>query len=187
MRYQTDRSRLRSAGRRLATFGKDERAAAAVEFALVAVPFFALLFASLQLSLTFFAGQALQSAAIDASRQVMTGQAQSSSMTAAQFGQLVCSKAAWLFNCSGLMVDVQSAGSYSSISTAPPQITYDANGVVTNSWSWSPGGSGDVEIVRVMYNWPVFGPAGLGLSDQPGGNHLLVATIVFKNEPFPTT
>jgi hypothetical protein len=37
-----------------------------------------------------------------------------------------------------------------------------------------------------MYNWPVFGPAGLGLANQPGGSHLLVAVTVFKNEPFPT-
>jgi hypothetical protein len=86
-----------------------------------------------------------------------------------------------------MMVDVQSAGTFSAVGTTPPTITYDANGRVTNVWSWSPGGPSDVVIVKVLYNWPVFGPAVLGLSNQPGGGHLLVAVTVFKNEPFPSS
>ncbi len=36
-----------------------------------------------------------------------------------------------------------------------------------------------------MYNWPVVGGGLLpGLADQPNGNHLLVATSVFKTEPY---
>ena len=152
---------------------------------MVVTPLLALLLGSLQLSMCFFAAQALQSATMNAGRELMTGQVQKAGMTAAQFGQLVCGNASWLFSCGGLMTDVQSAGSYAAIGTTPPHLTYNAQGQVTNTWSWSPGGPGDVVIVRVMYNWPVFGPAGLGLSDQPGGNHLLIATTVFKNEPFP--
>jgi Flp pilus assembly protein TadG len=171
---------------RLRAFGKDERAAAAVEFSLVAVPLLGLILAALQLSILFFAGQILQSATTNAGRQLMTGQAQTAGLSAAQFGQLVCNPISSLFNCSNLMVDVESAGSFSAVNTAPPKITYDANGKVTNAWSWSPGAAGQVVIVKVMYNWPVFGPAGLGLSDQPNGSHLLIAVTVFKNEPFPS-
>ena len=57
---------------------------------------------------------------------------------------------------------------------------------VTNAWSWSPGAADQVVIIKVMYNWPVFGPGGLGLSNQPNGGHLLIAVTVFKNEPFPS-
>jgi Flp pilus assembly protein TadG len=171
---------------RLRALGKDESAAAAVEFSLVALPLLGFLLAALQLSLIFFANQMLQSAATDAGRELMTGQAQSGGMTAAQFQQLVCDKAASFFTCGNLMVDVESAGSYSAVNTAAPKLTYDAKGKVTNTWSWSPGAAGQVVIVKVLYNWPVFGPSVLGLSDQPNNQHLLVAVTVFKNEPFPS-
>jgi Flp pilus assembly protein TadG len=171
---------------RLRALGKDESAAAAVEYALVVTPLLGLILAALQLSVIFFASQVLQSSATNAGRQLMTGQAQKAGMTGAQFSQLVCNSASFLFNCSNLMVDVQSANSYTATSTAAPTLTYDANGKVKNSWSWSPGGPDQVVIVRVLYNWPVFGPSILGLSNQPNGAHLLVATTVFKNEPFPS-
>jgi Flp pilus assembly protein TadG len=177
---------LTKVSRRLRGFGKDETAAAAVEFSLVAVPFLTLVLAALQLSVFFFASQILQSATTDAGRQLMTGKAQTAGMSAAQFEQLVCNPISSLFNCSNLMVDVESAGSFAAVNTAAPKITYDANGKVTNAWSWSPGAAGQVVIVKVMYNWPVFGPAGLGLADQPNGSHLLIAVTVFKNEPFPS-
>jgi len=170
---------------RLAAFRRNESAAAAVEFSLVALALLGLLLAALQLSVIFFAGQVLQSAATNAGRQLMTGQAQAGGMTANQFAQLVCNNSAGLYDCNNLMVDVESAGSFSAVNTAPPVLTY-SNGKVTNVWSWSPGAAGQVVIVKVMYNWPVFGPAILGLSDQPNGDHLLLAVTVFKNEPFPS-
>jgi Flp pilus assembly protein TadG len=157
-----------------------------VEFSLVAIPFLGIFLASLQLSLLFFAGQLLQTATTNAGRELMTGQAQKAGMTAAQFEQLVCTPVSPLFDCSNLMVDVESAASFSAVDTSPPKLTYDANGKVTNQWTWSPGAAGQVVIVKVMYNWPVFGPSALGLSDQPDGGHLLVAVTVFKNEPFPS-
>jgi len=174
---------LRDRVRKLAN---NECAAATVEFSLVAIPLLGLILGALQLSLTFFAGQILQSAATDAGRQLMTGQAQSGGMTAAQFGQLVCSPISGLFNCNNMMVDVQSAGAYSAINTAPPTLTFDSKGKVANKWAWSPGGAGAVVIVRVMYDWPVFGPGGLGLANEPDGGHLLIAATVLKNEPFPS-
>ena len=40
-------------------------------------------------------------------------------------------------------------------------------------------------IVRVYYNWPVFGDIlGNALANQPGGNHLMAGVAVIKNEPF---
>jgi Flp pilus assembly protein TadG len=172
--------------RRLLKLGKDERAATAVEFALLITPLVTLILASLQLSLIFYAGQALQSVAISSGRTLMTGQAQDAKDTQAQFKTLVCSsQAMFLFSCSNIMVDVQSASSYSGVSTNPITLTYDGSGNVTNTFNYSPGGPGDVVILRVMYNWPVVAsPLMVGLANQPGGNHLLVGTSVFKNEPY---
>lgn len=183
------RPSARGGGRRprLRAFWKDERGATVVEFSLLSVPLLGLILASLQLSMIFFAGQMLQSAATNAGRELMTGEAQNAGMTSGQFGQLVCSSASTFFDCSRMMVDVESAGTFSSVSTTTPTLTYDSNGKVTNQWSWSPGGPGDVVVVKVLYNWPVFGPSVLGLSNQPSGDHLLIAVAVFKNEPFPAS
>lgn len=173
-------------GWRLPRILRERRAATAVEFALVLGPLLALLLGSLQVSLIFFANEELQSAATNVGRMIMTGQVQQASMTQAQFQQAVCNQLIDLFPCNGLMVDVQAATNYSSISTGSPTLTYNQNGTVNNAWNYNPGGPDDVVIVRVMYMWPVFGGALIpGLSDQPGSTRLLVGTSVFKNEPYP--
>ena len=170
---------------RLRSLVRDRRGATAVEFALLITPLMALILGSLQLALIFFAGDALQSVATTASRQLMVGSAQKGGMTQAQFHTAVCAHTPAFLPCSGLMVDVQSAGSYSSVSTTPITVTYDAKGNPTNAWSYSPGAPGDIVIVRVMYDWPVIGgPLAPGLANQSNGTHLLVGTTVLKNEPY---
>jgi Flp pilus assembly protein TadG len=177
---------MKSAIRRLLTLRRDERAATAVEFAFLVTPLIMLILASLQLSIIFYAGQVLQSTAMNASRQLMTGTAQTAKLSSANFKtQDVCPLVSFMFSCGGIMVDVQSGSSYSGISTTPITLTYDKNGNVTNTFNYSTGSPGDIIILRVMYNWPVVGgPLLPGLSNQPGGNHLLVATSVFKTEPY---
>ena len=59
----------------------------------VAAPFFALLIAILETALVFFAQQVLQTATTQAARLIMTGQAQSGSLTATQFKQDICNDA----------------------------------------------------------------------------------------------
>jgi Flp pilus assembly protein TadG len=174
----TIRSRLRA-------FAADDAAATAVEFAILITPLLFLILGSLQLGIIFFAGQCLQSAAMSSGRELMTGSVQKAGQNKSQFQSAVCAKAPVLFTCGNIMVDVESAGNYSSISTASLTPTYDASGNVTNNWSYSPGAAGDVVILRLMYNWPVVaGPLLPGLANQSNGSRLLVATSVFKNEPY---
>lgn len=165
---------------------RDRRAVAALEFAVVVGPFLALMLASLQIPLIYFADEALQGAAIQAGREIMTGQAQQSGMTQAAFKQAVCGLLGAMFSCSNIMVDIESASNFSSINTGSPTVTYGRNGQPNNNWAYSPGGPDDVVIVRVMYNWPVMASALIpGLANQPGGQRLLIGTAVFKNEPYP--
>ena len=82
------------------------------------------------------------------------------------------------------MVDVESYPSFSVVSTTSPTITYNGSGNVTNSWSYSPGNPGDIVIVRIMYEWPIYGgPLGVILRNQSNGTRLLMGTTVLKNEP----
>jgi Flp pilus assembly protein TadG len=180
---------MTSAIRRLLKLRRDQRGATAVEFAMLLTPLVGLILASLQLSLIFYAGQLLQTAAVSASRELMTGADQQATPAVTKNGYHanVCKFAPLLFTCANIMVDVQSASSYSSVNMTTPVLTYDSNGNVNNAntLSYSTGNPGDILIVRVMYNWPVIAsPLMPGLANQSNGSHLLVATSVFKTEPY---
>jgi Flp pilus assembly protein TadG len=159
--------------------------AAVVEFALVAAPFLALLVALLQTVLVFFAERVLDETTEQASRYIMTGQAQQANMTQSGFATYVCQDTFALFNCKNFMINVQSYNSFSAANTSTPTLTFNAKGQVTNQWTYSPGNPGDVVIVQVMYQWPVvLGPLGFNLSNVSNGNRLLISTAAFRNEPF---
>jgi Flp pilus assembly protein TadG len=168
--------------RRRRGFLADENAATAVEFGLVAAPFIALLVAILQTFLVIFAQQLLQTVVTQSSRTVLTNQA--ASMTQTQFGQQVCNQVRIIFNCSNLMIDVQTYASFAAGNTSMPTLNLNGQGQVTNTWQFNPGGPGDIVIVRILYQWPVFGgPLGFNLSNLANGNRLIMASAAFQNEP----
>ncbi len=162
---------------------RDDSGATLVEFALVAAPFFALLFAILITSLVFFAQQSLETAGEAAARLIITGQAQQAGWTAAQYKTQVCAKLPPVLSCSKLMVDVETVTSFSAASTGAPTITYDANG--NPVLPYQAGGAGNIVLVRLMYLWPIAtGPLGFNLGNPSGNKRLLIATSVAQTEPY---
>jgi Flp pilus assembly protein TadG len=175
--------------------------ATAVEFALVAAPFIALLVAILQTTLVFFAARTLDEITEEAGRFVLTGQVQTSNLNASQFATEVCTGdqtlttlVSLLFTCGKLVINAQSYSSFSAASTTDPLPTFngynssnqpiDSTGKVLVP-SWSPGNPGDIVVLQIMYLWPVVGgPLGFSLSNTTGGNRLLMSTVIFKNEPY---
>jgi Flp pilus assembly protein TadG len=167
--------------RRLA---RQEDGTAAVEFGLVAMPFLALVFAIIETALVFFANQVLETAASESARLIMTGQAQTAGFDQAKFKEAVCSRTYGLFNCNGgLLVDVKNYNSFATINAAKP---IDSNGnLQAGDFGYQPGGPGDIVVVRLMYQWPVYvSLLGLNLSDMSGGKRLLMSTVAFRNEPY---
>jgi Flp pilus assembly protein TadG len=163
-------------------FARHQDGAAAVEFALVALPFLALLFAILETAIVFFAGQTLEAAVTDAGRLIMTGQAQSFSQ--ADFKTQVCNRlAGGLFDCTnGVYVNVQTYNSYASVNTASP---ISSGQFDTTQMAYSPGVQGSIVVVTLYYEWPIYvSLLGSNLSNLNGGSRLLVATSVFRNEPY---
>jgi Flp pilus assembly protein TadG len=174
-------NRLRSSRQ----FAVCKKASAAVEFGLIAAPFFALLMALFQTALVFLAERVLDVTTLQAARYILTGQAQNANYTQANFATYVCNNTFALFNCNNFMINVQTYGSFASASTSAPTITYNNKGQVTNTWVYSPGGPNDIVVVQVMYQWPVVGgPLGFNLSNLSNGERLLMSTAVFKNEPY---
>ena len=185
------RSKLKRRMRRLARlasprrFARHQGGATAVEFALILVPFLALTFGIMETALVFFADQTLETAVADSARLILTGQAQSQGLTAATFKNAVCARIYGLFNCqSGIYVNVQTYSSFGNISYSPP---LDSRGnLVTSNFGYNPGGPGDIVVVQLFYQWPIYFTLWdfSDLSNMAGNNRLLVATAAFRNEPY---
>jgi len=171
------------APRILRRFCRRKDGAVAVEFALVAAPFLALLFAIMETAIVFFAGQTLETAASDSARLILTGQAQKQGFSQAKFKEEVCNRVRGLFDCeNGIQIDVRTYSSFSAMSSTKP---LDENGNVNLTPTYQPGGPGDIVLVRLIYPWPVYmSMPGLNLADMPGGKRLLLATAAFRNEPY---
>lgn len=175
---------------RFVSFMRDGNGATAVEFALIGLPFLAIVAALIQTFLLFFAQSVLENAVRASARQILTGQVQtvdaSQGQSAAQsaFTNTVCANASVIFTCSGLMIDVEVANNWSSANTGMPTLTYNAQGQVSNTWQFNPGNAGDIVVVRVMYLWPVFfGPIAFNLANQANGTREIMASAAFQNEP----
>jgi Flp pilus assembly protein TadG len=173
----------------LRRFRKDLRAATAVEFGLVAIPFFALLFAIFETALNFWAAQMLQTATSDAARQIMTGQVQAGgTITSAQLfrDQLICPKLLGLITCSKVQVDVRRVTAFNASVVAQP---FTAGVFDTSGFTFCPGGAGQIIVVRAVYPMPVmtslFGLTGT-TTVNGAKSRILMGVAAFQNEPFPT-
>lgn len=166
------------------SFRRSESGAVAIEFGIVSIPFFLLLFAIIEVAMYFFIGQMLDNATGKASRLIRTGQAQSTSMDANGFKTAICDQIAVLSSCSSdLTVDVQVYSSFGA-GSAPTDPVDDKTGQMKPT-VFNAGGSGDIIVVRAYYKWPVFfnviPPSGTALAD---GSRLIGSIFAFRNEPF---
>ena len=185
-----------------------------VEFAFVAPPFLALLLATMNTALVYLVQEGLQTAAENAGRLILTGTAQtltvtnagSAGMSAADFKNAICNGISGtnssgaavtiapmlppMLTCSQLTVNVVRTSSYSAAGSVAPAFTYNSSGnLVSTGTSYSPtsNGAGQNQIVAVqlIYLWPTMtGLMGYNLSNQPNGNRMIVATYVVTTESY---
>ena len=74
------------------------------------------------------------------------------------------------------MINVQNYSSFSSANTAPPTLTFNSQGQVTNQWSYNTGSANDIARCAgdVSMADRVRGPLGFDLANLPNGSRLLV-------------
>lgn len=175
-------------------FARAEKGAAAVEFAIISIPLLALLLATFQTAVVLFAAQLLESATESAARQIMTGQAQTSNLTQAQFRNLICPTSSGgttpanalpkLIDCTKLIIDVRVASNFSSADTSKNVFTTPSQA------QFSPGGPDTINVVRVMYQLPSYlsiaGGGGSNIFGVTGGptSNVILAAAVFQTEPY---
>lgn len=167
---------------RLRRFARADDGVTAVEFSLLALPFFALLFALIETCVVYFATANLGSVVAEAGRLIRTGQVQAGGMSESQFKQHICDELTLISDCeTKLRVDVRNFTTFNSVSY-PPLV--DADGNVVDDTVFQPGNAGDIVLVNVYYSYGVVSPGLVGLSNLEGGGRLVSAAVAFRNEPF---
>jgi Flp pilus assembly protein TadG len=167
-------------------FAPARRGSAAVEFALVVLPFFLLTFGLAEVAMIGFAQTSLNFAVSEVARQIRTGQAQLGGVTESEIKTQLCSELNnfIVMSCDGLYLDVNRFDSFTNASSgvaSPVQ-----NGQFQDpGFAYSPGSSSDIVVVRAYYRWkvmtPLFEPVFANVSN---GERILVSTLMFRNEPF---
>ena len=165
-------------------FWRNTRGATAVEFGLIALPFFGLIAGLLETGLMMFADSALDQATNRAARMIRTGQAQQQNFNTNSFRNEVCSGGvATMFDCTKLKIDVRTATDFATMNLASQN---KADGTVDDaSLTYNAGHGSDIVVVRTYYDWPILlnrlATFGEG---QDGKTRRLTSTVAFRNEPF---
>jgi len=172
---------------RLTRFRAAREGSAAVEFGMVLPPFFMILGAVFEAGLLTLAQQTLDTGVDRAGRTVFTGAFQEKadgSDPATRFRAALCDGPA-LFDCAAVKVEVTTAQTFSTTALSDP---YDANAKALAAGFGTrfqcPAGN-DVVTVRAAVTVPRFFTL-LDLSPRKlgSGGQLLVATAVFRAEPY---
>ncbi|MBO3758595.1 TadE/TadG family type IV pilus assembly protein [Ciceribacter sp. L1K22] len=180
--------------------------AAAIEFAILAIPYFMIIFAIIETFVAFSAEQLLSHATNQMARQIRTGEitfglGRDTDMTETQFRSAFCDEISIMMRCSEteineprqLYLDVRTFTAFSTIPIGVPKVSGDAfSDLDTSSFSFSPGGPGSINMVRAFYRWQVTAdlirPLITTIRPADGSmptDFLIVATTTFQNENYP--
>ncbi len=166
-------------------FRRDRSGQAMVEFGLVALPFFLLMFGLAEIGLIGFAQTSLDHAVSDTVRRIRTGESQGAGETYTQVQTTLCNEMTQLMalTCDGnLFLDVDTFASFVTVSNTSPISGGNLN---TGSFGFSPGTASGIVVVRAYYRWHVLTPVFQGVfANVSGGDRVLVSTMMFRNEPF---
>ncbi len=164
-------------------FSRDEKGVTAIEFGLLALPFFAIIGAILETALVFLASQVLDSAVNDSSRFIRTGQAHVANYTAASYRAAICDGLYGLFDCAQLKIKVSPVANFSGANIGAT--TDPVTGAWTISENYNHGIGADIILVEAYYKWPIaLNLFDFNLSNLPDNTRMLSAVRVFRNEPF---
>jgi Flp pilus assembly protein TadG len=184
---------------------RDRDGAAALEFALLAVPFMLLIFATFETFFAFAGEQLMANAVETMARKIRTGeitfgQGKPTDVTEAEFRQLFCDEISILSMCSSteattpekLYLDVRTFTSFADMPREVPKLTADQfSDLDTSDFAFSPGGANSKNFLRAYYRWQIMTDimrpyiTNIRPANKPiPTDFLIVQTSTFENEDY---
>nr|WP_319390570.1 TadE/TadG family type IV pilus assembly protein [uncultured Cohaesibacter sp.] len=164
-------------------FLRDTSGATAIEFAMLALPFFAFLYALLGIGYIYITSNTLEDATQMAGRQIRIGEVDASHMTKEQFRSMICdSVLVPTQTClADIVVDVTSDRDISNLDTKAPV----TNGVLDpTKEQYNPGIGGDYVIVKAYLPMSSVNSLFALLDAANGPQFVISAVMVFRSEPY---
>lgn len=181
--------------------------AAAIEFAILAVPYFIIIFAIIETFVAFAAEQLVTNAVNTLGRQLRTGQITyqlnrpTTDMDIGKFRKAFCDEVSIMIQCSEaeistpskLYIDARTFASFGAIPKSIPRVsTANFSDIDPTSFKFTPGGPSTINMLRAYYRWQVITdlvrPYITTIRPSDGSlpsDFLIVATTAFQNENYP--
>jgi Flp pilus assembly protein TadG len=181
-------------GRKLSRYRRSENGATAVEFALVAGPFFYVLGCICETGLMLFTEYVIQNSVQEAARMVRTGQVTAGDgsilIAGSDFKNQICEEVSIIIDCQGkVSVYVNNAATFASLTSTiadPLTVGKQANGSAYVP-VYQPGAQLRAATVIATYDWDFAFPFMDFLGNiGDGSERRLYGLAIFRNEPFGT-
>lgn len=196
---KTGPDRTRRGRSLLRRFKRSDDGAAAIEFAILAIPYFLIIFAILETFIAFIGEQVVSNGVDVMARKVRTGEIRATTTNSLAFRTALCQEISVMITCTPaeiatpkrLYIDLRSFSTFADIPTGIPRVSsggYDD--LKTSDFGYSPGGAKSINMLRAYYRWPVITdlirPMLTTVRSADGsGDFLIVATATFQNEDYP--
>jgi Flp pilus assembly protein TadG len=173
-------------------FGRSRRGTTAVEFAILAVPFWLFVLFIFELGLDFYVQLALDYAVQQGARRLQTGAVSAAASVAAFKTDCFCPPVAAFLNCNQITVTAYALGTndyYLNAQGGGGFVPTTGGALNTSSWTFSPGAPSGAMFLQAVYtSVSVVGQLLPGLSMTSGSNqvHVTTSSAGFVNESYPT-
>lgn len=181
-------ARLRTT-RILSRFRRSQKGATAIEFGLVALPFFMLMAAIIEMALLLWTSQILEEGIAQASRSLLTGQSQTiykggAAANTAAFRTAVCGTGSEFIDCTKLQIDVRTHTSFAAAQTGTGSVV-SGGALNTAGFGYNQPQPNQIVVVRAVLEYPLFfAQWSSALANLTGGKRAIVASSAFRTEPF---
>lgn len=181
-------------------FRRDRDGGVAIEFAILAIPFFLLVFAIIETCVAFAAEQTLNYAVDKLGRQLRTGQitfntGEATDITEADFKTEFCKELSIMIACgkdvdTRLFIDLKSYATFGAMPTKVPLQAGTWGDLDTTGFTFNPGGSASINMFRAFYKWKVTADlvrpyiTNIRVGGSTPEYYLIVSTTAYRNEAY---
>ncbi|MCE7026566.1 TadE/TadG family type IV pilus assembly protein [Jiella avicenniae] len=178
----TDADRQAPGRRGIPSFLRNRDGAVAIEFVILAFPFFVLLLVLMETATIFYAELVMDRAVSKIGREVRTGQITSADLTKDEFKAKLCTEVKFLFDCTKLQVDMKTYGSFGAVPIGAPIKDGDLD---TTGFSYTKPSGETITSLKAYYKWPLYVDVlrqmATSMSDR---SFMVVGSAAFITEPY---